>query len=199
MIASIRGEVLVRGKGHIVVETGGVGYHLTVSTETLKAVPSIGQDVFLHAVQVVRDDSISLFGFATESERDLFSLLITVSGVGPKVAISALSTTTPRQLVKALEAGDAGRFQAVPGIGKRTAERIILDLQDKADRVVDASPAADWAVGDDARDLARAGLMGLGYDSAEADRLLEQVQGDGAEELIAAALREAASARSGSR
>lgn len=192
MIASVRGELIAREADRIVVETGGVGFSLAVSTETLKAVPAIGQEVFLFTEMIVRDDSISLYGFSSEAEREMFSLLITVSGVGPRVAISALSTATPRLLAQALVDGDAATFQQVPGIGKRTAERIILELQYKAENIAYATPPSQSREGGEATDLARAGLMGLGYDSAEADRLLERVQGETAEDLIAAALREAA-------
>ena len=194
MIASVRGEVIARDGDHVVIETGGVGYRLAVSTETLKAVPAVGQEVGLFSEMIVRDDSISLYGFSSAAERDMFLLLITVSGVGPKVAVSALSTATPRQLAQALVDGDARRFQAVPGIGKRTAERIILELQDKVEGIAYATPAATRTEGGDAIDLARAGLMGLGYDSSEADRLLARADGENAQELIAAALRQAAGA-----
>lgn len=192
MIASVKGELIARDGDRVVVETGGVGYSLAVSTETLKAVPALGQEVFLFAEMIVRDDSISLYGFSSEAEREMFTLLITVSGVGPRVAISALSTATPRLLAQALVDGDSTTFQRVPGIGKRTAERIILELQHKVEGIAYAQPAVHSAEGGQAVDLARAGLMGLGYDSAEAERLLARVKGDTAEDLIAAALREAA-------
>lgn len=192
MIASVKGELIARDSDRVVVETGGVGYALFVSTETLKAIPAVGQEVFLYAEMIVRDDSITLYGFSSEAEREMFTLLITVSGVGPRVAISALSTATPRLLAQALVDGDAAIFQQVPGIGKRTAERIILELQYKVEDIAYARPAVHSAAGGQAVDLARAGLMGLGYDSAEADRLLARVEGDTAEDLIAAALREAA-------
>ena len=131
MIASVRGEVLVRRPDHVVVEAAGVGYRLTVSAETLKAVPGRGKQATLHAHLVARDDSLQLYGFASEEERDLFWHLTSVSGVGPKVAIAILSGGTPRELLAAIAAGDAKRFQAVPGIGKRTAERVIVELREK--------------------------------------------------------------------
>ena len=131
MIAAVRGEVLVRRPDHVVIDAGGVGYRLTVSSETLKAVPATGREAFLHAELVARDDSLALFGFASEEERDLFGELVSVSGVGPKVAIATLSGGPARELLRAIAAGDAKRFQAVPGIGKRTAERIIVELRDK--------------------------------------------------------------------
>ena len=117
MIASVRGEVLVRRADHVVIEASGVGYRLTVSAETLRSVPASGQQAFLHAETISRDDSLSLYGFASEEERDLFVQLIGVSGIGPKVAIAALSGGPHRELVSAIVSGDAKRFQAVPGIG----------------------------------------------------------------------------------
>src|SRR5206468_6103506 len=118
MIASVRGEVLVRRTDHVVVECGGVGYRLDVSAETLKAVPARGKTATLHTHLVVRDDGMSLYGFASEDERALFLALVSVSGVGPKVALAVLSGGPHRELVRAIAAADAKRFQAVPGIGK---------------------------------------------------------------------------------
>src|ERR1700759_4540800 len=131
MIAAVRGEVMVRRPDHVVIDANGVGYRLAVSTETLKAVPAAGSEAFLHAELIAREDSLALYGFATEDERELFRLLISVSGVGPKVGIAALSGGSSRELLRAIAAGDTKRFQAVPGIGKRTAERAILELRGK--------------------------------------------------------------------
>lgn len=191
MIASVRGVVLERDGESVVVETGGVGLRLAVSSETLKAVPVTGQSVFLLSEMLVRDDSITLYGFSGPEELELFRLLITVSGIGPRVAISALSAATPRQLAAAVVDGDADRFEAVPGIGRRTAERVIVELRGKVKGLVDPDEERYAPVRGKAVDLARAGLMGLGYDSAEAGELLSRVSGDSPEELIAAALREA--------
>ena len=131
VIASVRGEVLVRRPDHVVIETGGVGYRLAVSAETLKAVPAHGKQATLHAHLVVRDDAMQLYGFASEEERDLFVHLNSVSGVGPKMAIAILSGGSPRELLKAIALGDHKRFQAAPGVGKRTAERVIVELREK--------------------------------------------------------------------
>lgn len=191
MIALVRGEVVVRRPGHVVVDCGGVGYRLAVSAETLRHVPAAGREASLHTHLVVRDDQMLLYGFATEEERDLFLLLIGVQSVGPKVALAALSGGPPRELIGALAAGDAARFQAVPGIGKRTAERIIVELREK---VAPSGGAAAIVVsrGDDPRMLARDGLLGLGFTHQEADRLLDDAPPDGsAEALIAHALRSA--------
>jgi holliday junction DNA helicase RuvA len=193
VIASVSGEVLVRRPDQVVIDTGGVGYRLAVSAETLKAVPAAGKRATLHAHLVVRDDAMQLYGFASEEERDLFLSLTSVSGVGPKVAVAILSGGSPRELLRAIAAGDAKRFQAVPGIGKRTAERVIVELRERVTGELEEGaglPGAEAA--DDPRLLAREGLMHLGYTITEAEKLLEAAAGDSAEELISAALRTAA-------
>jgi Holliday junction DNA helicase RuvA len=196
MIAAVRGEVMVRRPDHVVIEAGGVGYRLTVSAETLKAVPATGRDAFLHAELVARDDSLALFGFASEEERDLFGELVSVSGVGPKVAIATLSGGPARELLRAIAAGDAKRFQAVPGIGKRTAERIIVELRDKVAGSLEEGTVAGLGVEDrDARGLARDGLVNLGYAPLEAEQLLDGLENADPEELIATALRKAGTGR----
>ena len=193
MIALVAGDVAVRRADHVVVETAsGVGYRLAVSGETLRHVPAVGSQISLHAHLIVRDDALNLYGFATEEERDLFLLLIGVQGVGPKVALAVLSGGTPRELLRALAAGDTARFQAVPGIGKRTAERIVVELREKAGVTPDedGEPIVVRRA-DDPRTIARDGLLELGFDAREADALLRDAAGDSAEELLAAALREA--------
>ena len=193
MIASVRGEVLVRRPDHVVVESAGVGYRLAVSAETLKAVPGRGKEATLHAHLVARDDSLSLYGFASEEERDLFLYLISVSGIGPKVAVAILSGGPPRELLRAIATGDAKRFQAVPGIGKRTSERLIVELREKvAGELTEGVPAAVDGDPADPRVLARDGLIGLGYTLPEAENLLDGAEGETPEELIAAALRRGA-------
>jgi Holliday junction DNA helicase RuvA len=192
VIASVRGEVLVRRPDHVVVESGGVGYRLAVSAETLKAVPARGKTVALHTHLVVRDDAMHLYGFASEEERDLFLSLISVSQIGPRVAVAILSGGTPRELLRAIAAGDAKRFQAVPGVGKRTAERIIVELREKvAGELEEGIAPASAGEDGDQRLLARDGLMHLGYTLTEADKLLDGVEGDSAEILISSALRRA--------
>ncbi|HWV84070.1 MAG TPA: Holliday junction branch migration protein RuvA [Capillimicrobium sp.] len=189
MIGLVRGEVAVRRPDHVVVLAGGVGYRLAVSSETLRHVPAAGQEVTLHAHLIVRDDALNLYGFATEEERDLFLLLLGVQAVGPKVALAVLSGGPPRELMHAIAAGDAARFQAVPGIGKRTAERIIVELRPKV-AVADVEPApVGGGPADDPRAVARDGLLGLGYSAVEVESLLAGADGDTAEELIASALR----------
>ncbi len=188
MIAIVRGEVAVRRADHVVVLAGGVGYRLAVSAETLRHVPAIGKPVTLHSHLVVRDDAIALFGFATEDERDLFLALIGVQSVGPKVALAVLSGGTPRELVTALAAGDVARLQAVPGIGKRTAERIVVELREKVGGVA-LEEEIVISRGDDPRRLARDGLVELGFSIVEADELLRDAPDDTPAALIANALR----------
>ncbi len=196
MIAAVRGEVLVRRPDHVVIDAAGVGYRLAVSAETLKAVPATGREAFLHTELIARDDSLSLFGFASEEERDLFNELISVSGVGPKVALAALSGGQARELLRAIAAGDTKRFQAVPGIGKRTSERIIVELREKVAGALEEEIGAAASGEEDPRSLARDGLVNLGYAPLEAEQLLDGLEADGAEELIAAALRKAGTTRS---
>ena len=196
MIASIAGEVLVRRPDYVVVEAGGVGYRLAVSAETLKSVPARGKRATLHSHLVARDDALSLYGFASEEERDLFLHLISVSGVGPKVAIAALSGGPVRELLRAIAAGDAKRFQVVPGIGKRTSERIIVELREKVAGEIEGDADGSVAEGEeDPRAMAREGLLNLGYTPPEAERLLDEAKGESAEEIVQAALRNAAGAK----
>jgi Holliday junction DNA helicase RuvA len=188
MIALVSGSVAVRRTDHVVVDCGGVGYRLAVSAETLRRVPAVGEAVTLHSHLIVRDDALALYGFFSEEERELFLMLLGVQSVGPKVALAVLSGGPPRELLRALAAGDIARFQAVPGIGKRTAERIIVELREKVG--VSLPPAAISVTrGDDPRSVARDGLVGLGYSVIEADELLDGIDGDSPEALIAAALR----------
>ena len=191
MIASVRGTVTVRRPGHVVVECAGVGYRLAVSAETLRSVPAVGKQTLLQSHLVMREDGIHLYGFVSEEERELFLLLIGVQGVGPKVAMAVLSGGPTRELLRAIGAGDSARFQAVPGIGKRTAERIIVELREK---VAGEAAAAEEIVitrTDDPRMLARQGLVGLGFSAQEADELLADAAGATPEELIGEALRAA--------
>lgn len=203
MISLLRGEVAVRRADHVVILCDSVGYRAAVSAETLRHVPPAGEQVTLHAHLIVRDDALALYGFHSEQERDLFLMLLSVQAVGPKVALAVLSGGSPRELIAAIAAGDAPRFQAVPGIGKRTAERIIVELREKVVVQGEAMAADDLTIAagrggegagegdpaDGGRSLARAGLIELGYGPAEVDSLLLEAEGESAEELIAHALR----------
>ena len=187
MIALLEGTVAVRRADHVVVSCGGVGYRLAVSAETLRHVPRVGEPATLFTHLIVRDDALQLYGFATEEERDLFLLLIGVQSVGPKMALAVLSGGPPRELLGAVAAGDTARLQAAPGIGKRTAERIVVELREKVGFT--AEEPIVITRGDDARGLAREGLVGLGFSPQEADRLLDGAPGDSPEDLIAHALK----------
>ena len=188
MIALVAGEVAVRRADHVVVACGGVGYRLSVSAETLRNVPAVGKPVTLHAHMIVRDDALQLYGFAHEEERDLFLMLIGVQSVGPKVALAVLSGGSPRELLGAVAAGDTARLQSVPGIGKRTAERIIVELREKVGAVAPDDPIVVTR-GDDPRLLARDGLVGLGFSLVEAEELLDGAPEGTPEDLIAHALK----------
>ena len=187
MIALVEGTVAVRRADHVVVSCGGVGYRLAVSAETLRHVPRVGQPATLFTHLIVRDDALLLYGFATEEERDLFLLLIGVQSVGPKMALAVLSGGPPRELLGAVAAGDTARLQAAPGIGKRTAERIVVELREKVG--AGAEEPIVITRGDDPRALAREGLVGLGFSPQEADRLLDGAPGSSPEDLIAHALK----------
>ena len=191
MIASVSGTVIARSPGQVVIEAAGVGYRLAVSSETLSGAPGVGEPAMLHTHLVLRDDGMHLYGFATETERELFLMLIGVQGVGPKVALAVLSGGRPRELLNAIAAGDAARFQAVPGIGKRTAERVIVELREKVAGRVSEEIVVRRGASDDPRTLAREGLLGLGFNPQEADGLLEDAEGATPEVLISEALKAA--------
>lgn len=191
MIALVRGEVAIRRSDHVVVLCGGVGYRMAVSSETLRHVPSVGGETTLHTHLVVRDDALLLHGFHSEQERDLFLMLISVQAVGPKVALAVLSSGPPRELLASIAAADSARFQAVPGIGKRTAERIIVELREKVTPDIDVESVGTGSPGSGPRALAQEGLLALGYSALEADELLRDIEGENPEQLIAGALRTA--------
>jgi holliday junction DNA helicase RuvA len=186
VIASVRGKLVVRRPGQVVIEAAGLGYRLGVSAHTLRALPPAGEEAALHSHLVLRDDGIELYGFATEPERELFLMLVGVQGVGPKVALAVLSGGTARELLNAIASGDSARFQAVPGIGKRTADRIIVELREKVAGRIEDEIVVTRAAGDDPRALAREGLVGLGFGAQEADELLDKASGQVAERPVGA-------------
>ena len=180
MIALIDGTVAERGPGRVVVSAGGVGYELLVSATTLSGLPPTGQRVRVLTHLHVRDDALSLFGFATPAERDLFTLLIGVNGVGPKLALSVLSVLSPEALRRALLEGDADAITVVPGVGKRVAARIVLDLKERLGGEVDLpmeSPLSE----------VREALMGMGLSVQEVQDALAGL--DGAEGSVEDLLR----------
>jgi len=199
VIALLRGEVALRRPDHVVVMCASVGYRAAVSAETLRHVPAVGEEVTLHAHLIAREDALTLYAFHSEQERDLFLMLLSVQAVGPKVALAILSGGPPRELVAALARGDAARLQAAPGVGKRTAERIIVELREKVGVTGDTAVAGGPILARAGKDrgphaLAREGLLELGYAPGEAEQLLADVDGDSPEALIAQALRVARTA-----
>jgi len=190
VIALVSGSVALRRGDHVVVDCGGVGYRLAVSAHTLAHIPAVGAHVALHTHLIVRDDALQLYGFASEEERELFLMLLSVQSVGPKVALAVLSGGPPADLLASLAAGDAARLQAVPGIGKRTAERIVVELRERASATA-PEPPIRITRREDPRALARDGLIELGYSAGEADALLQDADGERPEDLIAHALRTA--------
>ena len=189
MIALVRGEIIARGSDHVIVDVRGVGYKVFVPRH-----PG-GDLVTLHTHQVIREDAQQLFGFETREELALFELLITVSGVGPKAALSLLSTSSPAQLAAAIASGDAVALSRAPGVGKKTAERLIVDLKGKIQRGGVERESAGTPVDDDD---AAAALLALGYTLAEARGALRGIPAAGAattEERVTAALRASVSSR----
>jgi Holliday junction DNA helicase RuvA len=196
MIASVSGTVQARRPDHVVIDCQGVGYRMSVSSKTLEQVSAAGQRASLLAHMILKDDGIQLYGFGTEAERELFLRLISVSGIGPKMALTALSGSSVSELRKAIAAGDAKRFQVVPGIGRKTAERVIVELREAIAQELEGEAREAPGAIDSPRGLARHGLVGLGYDVAEAESMLEAAaevvdEDAGPEALIQAALREA--------
>ena len=186
MIARLRGKPVARTADGLVLDVGGVGYLVAATTAALRkadGADEVALDVYTH----VREDAIQLFGFADGGERELFTQLLSVNGVGPKVALAILSASPAAELRRAIALEDTARFQAIPGIGKKTAERIVLELKEKLGTVVEAVPAP-------AGDLvARDALVELGYSLADAERALAAVDPDlPAEERVRLALRAAA-------
>jgi Holliday junction DNA helicase RuvA len=197
MIASLSGKVAERRADHVVIECGGVGFRVAVSAQTLAKVPGKGHEGTVRTHMILRDDGAHLYGFASDEERELFLQLISVAGVGPKMALAVLSGSTVADTRRAIAAGDVKRFQVVPGIGRKTAERVIVELRERIAGELASAPNAAGDAG--ARALAREGLVGLGYDPSEAERMLDVAEHSAgadaeAEELIAAALRTAVKA-----
>lgn len=178
---------MARDGESVVVEVGGVGLLLRTSTTTARDLPAIGQEVRLTTHLVVREDALELFGFATDDERLLFEAFIGVSGVGPRVGIALCGVDQPDALRLAIARGDAAKIQRAQGVGKRTAERVVLELRDKIGDLVGSAPATSGeSAGDaDVYLAARDGLVGLGFRPEEAEAALADAPADaGAEELI---------------
>lgn len=195
MITLLRGTVYERRSDSIVLLTaGGVGYQLGCSGTTLAELPPVGHEAELRCHLAVREDAMTLYGFGSEPERDLFHLLVSVQAVGPKLALAVLSAGGPDEIATSIATGDAKRLQQVPGIGKRTAERIISELREKLSGQSAVGPggtgeAARSVVTVTARDEARDGLLGLGMPADEVERLLTVAEGETAAEIIGDALK----------
>ena len=185
MIARLRGTAVARTTEGVVVDVNGVGY-LVQATPSVLARAVDGAEVTIETYLHVREDALQLYGFAERDERELFVQLLAVNGVGPKVALAVVSGSSARELRKAIVREDAARFQAIPGIGKKTAERIVLELREK----MAVGAAEDVATGDVS---ARDALVELGYSLVDAERALAGVDADlPLEEQVRAALRRAA-------
>ncbi|MBW3578319.1 MAG: Holliday junction branch migration protein RuvA [Actinobacteria bacterium] len=201
MIAQLRGSVSARGSSpsgdaaQVVVDVGGVGYLVVVPAGLAGRLPGPGGDVELHTSLQVREDSMTLYGFPTAEARDLFEALLTASGVGPKLALAALSTLAPDALRRAVGGGDVDALMVVPGIGRKSAQRLVLELRDKLGPGGQADVVTVAAAGATALGEVRLALLELGYSAAEAQRAVEPLLDDGdVGELLRAALRSLAGA-----
>ena len=183
MIARLRGTVAARTAAGIVLDVGGVGY-LVAATPRVSA--RVGEEATVETYLHVREDALQLYGFATADERELFELLLGVSGVGPKVALAIVSGSTPVELRRAIAREDTARFEAIPGIGRKTAQRVVLELREKMAIPVDAGIASGAVVARDA-------LVELGWSIVDAERALSGVDESlPVEEQVRAALKRAA-------
>jgi Holliday junction DNA helicase RuvA len=175
MIAHLRGRLLSKTPNQAIIECAGVGYDVTISVATFSALPSEGAEATLHIHTHVREDQLALFGFAEPNEKRLFEKLLTISGIGPKLAITVLSGIDAGRLVGAIRAGDHATLTRIPGIGKKTAERVVLELKDKLDDMAAAAPAGTapathyGPAGDDALSA----LINLGYPRPAAQKAIE--------------------------
>jgi Holliday junction DNA helicase RuvA len=200
VIGSLRGTVVDRSaKGELLVEVGGVGYRVTVPSGTLAAVGSVGSAVFLHVHTHVREDALILYGFASRDERDCFEALLSVHGIGPSVAVAILSTHAPAALRRAVANEDVSALIMVPGIGRKTALRLLVELSAQLDS--DGAPGPDLTIvgADQApspRAEVQAALAGLGYGADEVREALRHVgEDEGPEAMLRHALRQMAASR----
>jgi Holliday junction DNA helicase RuvA len=202
MIGSLRGRLTVKQPPQLLIEVGGVGYELEAPMSTFYALPATGEEIRLLTHLVVREDAQVLYGFVREEERRLFRLLIKVSGVGPKIALAILSGSDAEAFASCIAAGDTASLIRIPGVGRKTAERLILELRDRVTVDAGATPTLGEAVGGGPRGEALAALSALGYRPAEATRMVDAAVGEGGagaadaptstEEIIRRALQSAA-------
>lgn len=190
MFYYVRGELVMTDPQSAVVDCGGVGYKLTVSMNTLSKLTETGKTVCLYTYMAVREDAVELFGFFTLEELSAFKMLITVSGVGPKAAMSILSLFSPDKFAMAVSAGDTKALSKARGIGSKTAARIVLELKDKVSKEIAAGSDGDYGdIGGTIADDALEALMVLGYQRQTAQKVLEGCNGDTLEEVMRAALK----------
>ena len=193
MIASVRGEVLDIALDHSVIEASGVGYRVNATPVTLGALHR-GSEARLFTTMIVREDSMTLYGFSDTESKDLFSLLQTVSGVGPRLAMATLAVLEPDALRRALSEGNLTALTRVPGIGKRGAERMVVELRDKVDAVATTAGAASGVVvGSSIRDQIVEALEGLGFPIKQAEQATDSVLAESPEATTSVALRSALS------
>lgn len=181
MIAHLRGQILSKSPNAVVIDCNGVGYELAISVATFTELKGEGSEARLHVYTHVREDALALFGFAELAEKRLFEKLLTISGIGPKLAITVLSGISAERLVGAIRAGDHATLTKIPGIGKKTAERVVLELKDKLDDMTGFVPAAAAApsLGAVADDVLSA-LVNLGYARPAAQKAVESAAKDAA-------------------
>jgi Holliday junction DNA helicase RuvA len=177
MIAHLQGKLLAKHPNQAIVETSGVGYDVTISVPTFSGLPAVGSDVALHIHTHVREDLIALYGFLRPSEKQLFERLITVSGIGPKLAITILSGMAADEMVGAIGSNDIARLTRIPGIGKKTAERMVLELRDQLPEAGSATPAPP-SLNPTEEDVLSA-LLNLGYQRPAAEKALAAAAKDG--------------------
>lgn len=192
MIGSIRGQIVAKAPPHLTVEAAGLGYELEAPMSTYFHLPAVGEQVRLLTHLVVREDAHILYAFGTEAERRLFRELIRVSGVGPKIALALLSGISVEAFAECVHGHDVGALTRVPGIGRKIAERLVVEMRDRLDAGGSERPSAAGA--GQAETEAFDALVALGYKPAEATRLLKGAGGEGrsTEELIRRALQSAA-------
>ncbi|HZQ96426.1 MAG TPA: Holliday junction branch migration protein RuvA [Candidatus Sulfotelmatobacter sp.] len=171
MIAHLRGKLLAKHPNQAIVETSGVGYDVTITVPTFSDLPEIGAEVALHIHTHVREDALALYGFLRASEKLLFEKLITVSGIGPKLAVTILSGMAADEMVGSIRGNDVARLTRIPGIGKKTAERMVLELRDKLPEAGPASTPVATRLSATEDDVLSA-LLNLGYQRAAAEKAL---------------------------
>jgi Holliday junction DNA helicase RuvA len=178
MIAHLRGRLIARHPNQAIVDAGGVGYDVTISVPTFSELPPLGGEVSLHIHTHVREDQLALYGFLRPEEKQLFEKLLTVSGIGPKLAITILSGMPTDEMVNAIRGNDVVRLTKIPGIGKKTAERMVLELRDKL-AVAGNEPAAVMPSFSALQEDVLSALVNLGYQRAAAEKALGAVEKNG--------------------